>query len=382
MNKKIRMGMIGGSLNGFIGGVHRMAAALDQEIELVCGCFSENELRSKETGQRLGLNEERIYTSYALMLEKESQLPKEDRLDFITVVTPNYLHYAPAQLALEKGFHVLCEKPMTFSVKEAVHLYEQIKQSGLLFGLTHNYIGYPMVKEARSLIQAGRIGKVRKVFTNYLQGWLSQSIESEGQKQASWRTDPSKAGLSCCVGDIGTHAFHLTEWITGLMVNELAADVSTFVANRLLDDDASILIRFENGAKGCLSASQIACGEENELSIKIYGDLGGIEWLQSDPNTLIVKNADGSKEIRKTGAGNTYLSQDARNNTRLPGGHPEGYIESLANIYRDFAKEIYDFKNGIKNQSNIPGVADGVRGMQFIESALFSGKNNAQWVKI
>jgi predicted dehydrogenase len=376
------MGMIGGSLNGFIGAVHRMAAALDQEIELVCGCFSEDAKRSEETGLHLGLDTSRIYHSYASMIEGESNLPNDVRMDFISIVTPNHLHYSPAMMALDKGFHVLCEKPMAFSAEEALKLQAKVQSTALLFGLTHTYMGYPMVKEAKSLIQSGRIGAIRKVYATYLQGWLTEPLEKEGQKQASWRTDPAKAGISCCVADIGSHAFNMTEYMTGLKIKALAADVNIFVKGRLLDDDASILIQLEEGAKGCISVSQIACGEENELSIKIYGEKGGIEWLQSEPNTLIVKNPDGSKEIRKTGAGNAYLSAAARQHARLPGGHPEGYIEALANIYVGFAKAIQNIENAPNKDSNFPSVSDGVRTMQFIEATIESGKNKSQWISI
>jgi predicted dehydrogenase len=378
IKRKIRMGMVGGGKDAFIGAVHRMAASLDGQIELVCGAFSSDQKKSKETGRELFLNDSRIYNSFEEMIHSESTLSEKERMDFVAIVTPNHLHFAPSKLALQNGFHVLCEKPLCFSMQEALELEKIVKASGKIFGLTHNYTGYTMVKEAREIIKSGKLGKIRKVVAEYPQGWLSSGIEEEGQKQASWRTDPTKSGISCCVGDIGTHAANLTEYITGLKITEIAADVSTFVAGRSLDDDANILIRLEKGVKGILFASQVATGEENELKIRVYGEKGGIEWLQSEPNSLIVKYADQPKHIFKEGANNKYLSESARKNSRLPAGHPEGYIESFANIYRDFASAI----SGNKGVQDFPGISDGVRGMRFIEAAIESGKSNSKWIKL
>lgn len=374
--------MAGGSREGFIGQVHRMAAALDGQIELVCGAFSSDASRSMETGKALFLKEERIYGSFEEMITKEKMLPEEQRMDFLSVVTPNHLHFAPSKLALENGFHVLCEKPLAFSSQQAEALEKIVKQTGLIFGVTHNYTGYPMVKEAKEIIKSGAIGKVRKIIAEYPQGWLSARIEGEGQKQAGWRTDPKQAGISCCVGDIGTHAENLLEYITGLKIAELSADVSTFVEGRLLDDDANILIRLNNGAKGVILASQVAAGEENELKIRIYGEKGGIEWLQSDPNTLILKSSTEAKKILRTGNG--YLSEAAKAHTRIPAGHPEGYLESMANLYRNFAFAIDAFQNGEQPDPlyDFPTVTDGVRGMKFIEAVIDSGKRNGKWVRI
>jgi predicted dehydrogenase len=383
--KKIKMGMIGGSSEGFIGAVHRMAAALDGQIEIVCGAFSSDPEKSKKTGRDLFLNEERIYHSFEEMIHKERSLPKEERMDFVSVVTPNHLHFLPSRLALESGFHVLCEKPLSFSLKEAEQLSEIVKESGLIFGLTHNYTGYPMVKEARSIVRSGKLGKLRKIIAEYPQGWLSSDIEKEGQKQAGWRTKPDKAGISYCVGDIGTHAENLTEYITGLKIKELSADISSYVQGRKLDDDANILVRFEEGVKGVIIASQVASGEENELKIRVYGEKAGLEWLQSDPNTLVLKSNNEPKRILRAGAGNTYLSSHALAHLRLPGGHPEGYIESLANLYRNFALAIHSFKKGEKWKSDIydfPDIEDGVRGMKFIHAVIESGKNNSKWINL
>ncbi|WP_045462534.1 Gfo/Idh/MocA family protein [Sporocytophaga myxococcoides] len=382
MKRKVRMGMVGGGQDAFIGTVHRMAAALDGEIELVCGAFSSSESKSKASGAALYLSPDRVYVSFEEMINKERALPKDVRMDFVSIVTPNYLHAKPAILALENGFHVLCEKPLSLSSSEAEALRDKVKHSGLLFGLMHNYTGYPMVKEARSIVNSGRIGPVRKVIAEYMQGWLAARIEESGQKQADWRTDPDKAGISCCVGDIGTHAENLAEYITGLKISELSADVSTFVKGRKLDDDASVLLRFENGAKGVLFSSQIAIGEENELKIRIYGEMGSLEWLQSEPNSLLVKMNGAPVQVYRTGVDKSYLSKAALRETRLPGGHPEGYIESLANIYREFSRAIQGSQEGRKDEFDFPDIEDGVRGMRFIEAVIESGRKNAQWVKL
>lgn len=376
------MGMVGGGQDAFIGAVHRMAASLDGEIELVCGAFSSSEVKSKASGAALYLSPDRAYASFEEMIIKEKSLPDDVRMDFVSIVTPNFLHVKPAMLALENGFHVLCEKPLAISSSEAITLRDKVKQSGLLFGLMHNYTGYPMVKEARAIVNSGKIGPIRKVIAEYVQGWLASRIEESGQKQADWRTDPDKAGLSCCVGDIGTHAENLAEYITGLKISELSADVSTFVKGRLLDDDASVFLRFDNGAKGVLFSSQIAIGEENELKIRIYGEKGSLEWLQSEPNSLLVKMAGEPVQIYRTGVDKGYLSNAALNGTRLPGGHPEGYIESLANIYREFARAIKGNQEDGNKEFDFPDIEDGVRGMRFIEAVIESGRKNAQWVKL
>jgi predicted dehydrogenase len=378
MKRKLRMGMIGGGKDAFIGAVHRMAAALDGQIELVCGAFSSNPGKSKETGEELFLPQNRVYISFEEMINAESKLPEDERMDFVSIVTPNHLHFEPAKLALQNGFHVICDKPLCFSMQEALELEKIVNSCGKIFGLTHNYTGYPMVKEARELIKSGKMGKIRKVVSEYPQGWLASALEKGGQKQASWRTDPKKSGISCCVGDIGTHAANLAEYITGLKITEISADVSTFVEGRTLDDDANILLRLEKDAKGILFASQIATGEENELKIRVYGTKGSIEWLQSEPNSLIVKYADQPKQIFKAGVNNNYLSESARKNSRLPGGHPEGYIESFANIYRDFSSAVA----GNKEVHDFPDISGGVRGMRFIEAAIESGKNNSKWIKL
>lgn len=376
--------MIGGAGDAFIGAVHRMAASVDGQIELVCGAFSSHADKSIQTGKDLGLADNRIYTSYQEMILQEAKLPESERMEFVSIVTPNHLHFEPCMLALDNGFHVLCEKPLALNVQEATLLEQKIKATGLLFGLMHNYTGYPMVKQAREMIQKGNLGKIRKVVVEYMQGWLTDRIETSGQKQASWRTDPTKAGISCCTGDIGTHAENLAEYITGLKIQELAADVTSVVEGRTLDDDASVLLRMENGVKGLLFCSQIATGEQNELKIRVYGENGGLEWLQSEPNVLKLLWKDAPEQIYRTGAGKSYLSDAALAHTRLPGGHPEGYLEAMANLYRNFAYHIRAVKNSVDTNPlfDYPTISDGVRGMRFIEAVIESGKQNASWVKL
>jgi predicted dehydrogenase len=383
MKRKIRMGMVGGGRGAFIGAVHRMAAAIDGEIELVCGAFSSNPKKSKLSGADLYLPKDRVYGSYEEMIKKEAQLPLGERMDFISIVTPNHMHFAPAKMALENGFHVVCDKPLCFNLKEAKMLQKLVEKTGLLFALTHNYTGYPMVKQAKSMIAKNKIGKVRKVVVEYPQGWLSTFVEGTDSKQAAWRTDPKRSGIAGAMGDIGTHAENLAEYITGLKIKKMCADLSILVEGRKLDDDGNVLLEFDNGAKGILSASQIAAGEENNLRIRIYGEKAGLDWRQMEPNTLVVRWLDKSTEIMRTGVGN--LSSEAQAHTRLPGGHPEGYLEAFANIYRNFAKCMQarlENKKPNKVYTDFPNVADGVRGMQFIEKVVASSKSKLKWTKM
>jgi len=383
MSRKIRYGMVGGGRGAFIGAVHRIAAAIDGQIELVCGAFSSDPEKSKASGADFFLPAERCYGSFEEMILKEKALPADQRMDFISVVTPNHVHFPPAKLALENGFHVLSDKPATFDLAEAKLLGGLVEKSGLLYGLTHNYTGYPLVKEARDLIRAGKLGKIRKVVVEYPQGWLATRIEASGQKQAGWRTDPSKSGAGGCVGDIGTHAENLAEYITGLKIQELAADTSTFVEGRQLDDDINVLLRFNHGAKGVLHASQISVGEENNLNIRVYGEKGGIEWHQKEPNTLLVKWIDQPMQVYRTGNG--YLGPNAAAATRTPPAHPEGYLEAFANIYKNFANSIrarLENRQPTEVESDYPKIADGIRGMAFIEAVVASGKANAAWTKL
>lgn len=383
MSRKIRMGMVGGGRGAFIGAVHRMAAALDGEIELVCGAFSSDPERSKLSGEDFYLPEERVYGSFAEMIEKEKALPAGERMDFISIVTPNHVHYAPAKMALENGFHVVCDKPLCFNMEEALDLEKTVKETGLLFALTHNYTGYPMVKQARAMVKNGDIGTIRKIVVEYPQGWLSTKLEDSGLKQATWRTDPTKSGIAGAMGDIGTHAENLAEYISGLQITELCADLSTFVEGRLLDDDGNVLLHFENGAKGLLHASQISVGEENNLNIRIYGTKGGFQWFQQEPNSLHMRWLDKPMEILRTGVGE--LSPEAQAHTRIPGGHPEGYLEAFANIYRNFAfclRARLEGKEVDPLYQDFPTVADGVRGMRFIEKLLESNVSEQKWVKM
>lgn len=399
MNRKVRMGMIGGSLEGFIGAVHRRGAALDGEIDLVCGAFSSNPEKSKQTGEALYMDPARVYGSYEEMILKEKELPVGERMDFVSIVVPNHVHFPAAKFAIENGFPVVMDKPITLTTAEAKELKAIIDKSGLLFALTHNYTAYPMVKEAKHLVKTGVIGEIRKVIVEYPQGWLYELLEATGQKQADWRTDPERCGAAGGVGDIGTHAENLAEYITGLQITELCADLTIFVEGRKLDDDANILLRFNNGAKGILHNSQISHGEENDLNIRIYGTKGGLKWSQMEPNTLELTNQDTGSRIIRTGVGN--LSEHAQAHTRQPAGHPEGYIETFASIYRNFAMalrnewgvaaekaaggglgggsasggynpEIYDF----------PGVDDGLRGMGFIQTVVKSANDDKiKWTK-
>lgn len=374
------MGMVGGGKNAFIGAIHRIAANIDGLIELHCGAFSSNSEISKESGRSLFLPEEKCYSTYQEMMHSESLLPKEERMDFVTIVTPNFAHFAPAMLALEHGFNVIIDKPMTLSLEEAKKLEEKVNETGLILCLTHTYSAYPMVKQARAMIAGNQLGKIRKVMVEYPQGWLSTLSEKEGNKQAAWRTDPSKSGISGCMGDIGTHAAQLAEYISGLKITKLCADINIVVEGRKLDDDGNVLLKFDNGANGILVASQIATGEENALKIKIYGEKGGLEWHQMEPNTLLVKWPDAPAQIYRSG--NDYLFDVASFNSRTPGGHPEGYLEAFANLYKNFALTLFASLQGEKpteEMLDFPNASDGVRGMAFIESVIASGKSDQKW---
>ncbi len=383
MTRKIKMGMIGGGRGAFIGAVHRMAAGIDGQIEFVAGALDVNPEIAILSGQDLYLSPDRTYGTYQEMIEKESKLPDDERIDFVSIVTPNHVHFEPAKLALEHGFHVVCEKPMTYSYEEALVLEKLVEESGLIFALTHTYTGYPMIKQAREMIQSGVFGKIRKVVVEYPQGWLSTPLETTGQQQASWRTDPKKSGKAGSVGDIGTHAENLAETITGLKIVELCADVTTFVEGRQLDDDANVLIRFDNGAKGVLHVSQVSAGEENPVNIRVYGEKGGIQWHQHDPNTMYVKWLDKPMEVYRTGTG--YMGNMAQAHSRTPAGHPEGYLEAFGNIYRNFAKVVQaklDDSEPAPEYLDFPTVHDGVRGMRFIDAVIESGERNAEWIKL
>jgi predicted dehydrogenase len=383
LNRKIKMGMVGGGTDAFIGAVHRLAAFMDNQIELVCGCFSVDPEISKESGKLYYLPEDRVYESYEEMFEKEAQLPEGERMDFVSIVTPNFVHFDPAMMALDKGFNVVLDKPITFTLDEALQLKKKIDETGLTFALTHTYSGYPAVKHAKKMVADGEFGLIRKVFVEYPQGWLSSKLEDTGNPQASWRTDPKRSGKAGSMGDIGTHAHHLAEYITGLKVTELCAELKVFVPNRMLDDDGAALLRFDNGATGTLMATQIAAGVENAIKIRVYGDKGGLEWEQMEPNSLILNWLDAPMQVLRVGT--SMHSDIATHNTRVPGGHPEGYLEAFANIYRNFSLTVRARANGEEPTAEMldfPGVEDGIRGMQFIDTVVSAGYNDkVKWVK-
>jgi predicted dehydrogenase len=384
--RKLNMGMVGGGPGAFIGEVHRKAARMDGGIELVAGAFDIEPRKSRQMGRQLMLNPRRVYRTYAEMIERELKLPEGERIDFAAVTTPNNWHFPIAKDLLEAGFHVMCEKPMTFNSAEARALVRIVKKSRRVFGLMHNYTGYPMVKLAREMAKGGDLGRVRKIVVQYPQGWLASALERTGQQQASWRTDPRQSGASGCMGDIGTHAENLAEYITGLKISEICADLTTFVKGRRLEDDGNCIVRFGNGARGVLHASQVSIGEENNLAIWVYGDERALEWHQEHPNYLYVKSPDGPVEVWRRG--NPYVAEKspaAGRATRLPFGHPEAFIEAFANIYCNFADTVrarIERSRPDPLASDFPGVGDGLRGMLFIDTLIASAKSNRKWTKM
>ena len=377
---RVRMGMVGGGEGAFIGAIHRMAAALDGEIELVCGAFSSDSDRSRRSGALLNLSPERTYSHYEDMMSAEADLPADQRMEFVAIVTPNHLHFPVAKAALQSGFHVMSDKPATFDLAEALQLRQLVQDTGLLYGLTHTYTGYPLVKEARERIARGELGNIRKVVVEYPQGWLADRQEDQDNKQAAWRLDPARAGISSCMADIGVHAANLAEYVTGLNITEICADLTAFVAGRELDDDGSILLRMERGAKGLLFASQVCVGEENAVSLRVYGEHGGLEWRQQEPNTLWLKWPDRPTEMLRTGG--AYLGELAGANTRTPMGHPEGYLEAFANVYMAFAGKVKARESGVEESlrsQDCPGIDEAVRGMSFIELAVASSASDVKW---
>jgi len=381
MNRKLRMGMVGGGRGAFIGAVHRMAANLDGQIELVAGAFSSSPEKSKLSGEDFFLDPERVYESYQEMAEKESA--REDKIDFVSIVVQNHLHFDVAKTFLEAGFNVICDKPMTRTLEEARALRDIVNETGQVFCLTHNYTGYPMVKEARRMVNEGELGRILKIVSEYPQGYAVGDVEGEGQGQISnWRSDPAIAGSSNCMGDIGTHAHNLVRYITGLEVEEICSELTAFIPGRELDDDGNNLIRFEGGAKGIIYASQISNGDENALNIRVYGTKASLEWHQEDPNELIVKYANAPRKIYRRG--NDYLGEAASNNSRTPFAHPEGFIEAFANIYLAAAKAISDKIEGNASPEggyDFPDATDGVAGLAFIETAVKSSASEEKWVK-
>ena len=374
------MAMIGGGRDAFIGAIHRIAINMDGQIDIVAGALSVNPEVAIASGHDLFLDEERIYTDYKTMLEKEAAMPKDKRIDFVSIVTPNFVHFDPAIMALEKGFHVAIEKPMTFTLDEAKKLKTKVDETGLTLLLTHTYTGYPIIKQAKQMVKSGMFGKIRKIYVEYPQGWLSTFLEGSNNKQAAWRTDPKRSGIAGAMGDIGTHAFNMAEYVSGLQVTHLCANLNTVVDGRMLDDDGATFMKFNNGATGVLMATQIAAGEENCIKVRVYGEKGGLEWKQEDANTLLVRWLDKPTEIYRAGTG--YVSSYASHNSRTPAGHPEGYLEAFANLYRNFTLTVRAKMNGEKPKDewlDFPGVDDGIRGMAFIENVVASGKSDKKW---
>ena len=384
LKRKLRMGMVGGGRGAFIGSVHRMAAALDGRIELVAGAFSSDAEKSRLSGEDLFLDPARVYSSYAEMAEKEAALPEDQRIDFVSIVVRNDLHFEVAKAFLEAGINVICEKPLAFSLEQGKELKAIVDKSGLVFGLTHNYTGYPMVKEARAMVADGKLGKILKIVAEYPQGYAITALNDDSDGAISnWRMDPSVSGVSNCIGDIGSHAENLGRYITGLEIEELAAELSTFIPGRPLDDDGNMLVRYKGGAKGILYASQVSAGDENNLNIRIYGTEASLEWHQEHPNELIVKYAEKPREIHRRG--NSYNGQACSANTRLPFGHPEAFIEAFANVYLGVADAIADQVSGAYPRPegyDFPDVNDGVQGMAFIEAAVASSKANSAWTRL
>ncbi|NNF03425.1 MAG: Gfo/Idh/MocA family oxidoreductase [Rhodothermales bacterium] len=380
MDRKIRYAMVGGGPGAFIGGVHRMAAGLDGMWQLVGGAFSSDAARSAEAGRALHLDPDRVYGSWQQLIEAEAARPAGERIDAVSIVTPNHLHFPVADLSLDAGFHVVCDKPMTITLDDAEALCARVHRSGLVFALTHNYTGYPMVKQARHMASGGELGELRKVVVEYPQGWLSTLLEETGQKQAEWRADPERAGISSALGDIGTHCENLVHYVTGLEMEELFADLGTMVEGRAMEDDASLLIRYRGGARGILYASQVSIGEENALTLRVYGTKAAIEWRQEEPNRLIVKHPDRPAQVYLRGNG--YLCEAARRAGRIPPGHPEGFIEAFANIYANAGGAIAAHIDGREPDEldlDFPTVFDGARGVHFIHSAVASSREHS-WI--
>jgi predicted dehydrogenase len=377
--RKVRMGMVGGGQDAFIGAVHRMAANLDGNIELVCGAFSSDPAKSVSSGQSLYLPAERCYSDYAQMFAQEAKLPVQQRMQFVSIVTPNHLHFPVAKAALEAGFHVLSDKPATFTLQEALDLAEVLKTSNQLYGLTHTYNGYPLVKQAKHLAVTGVLGKITKVVVEYSQGWLANK-EDEGSKQAQWRVDPKRAGVSCCMGDIGVHAANLAEYVIGANISAMCSDLNAVVEGRQLDDDGTVLLRFDNGARGVLMSSQISVGEENNLRLRVYGEEGSLDWSQMEPTSLWLRTNDTPTQLIRTGVWEFCPAAQAA--MRTPAGHPEGYLEAFANIYQNFAIQVQAFEQGIpcSNEAyDVPGIEQAIRGMAFIENTVKFSQSEIKW---
>jgi predicted dehydrogenase len=381
-SRRLRLGMVGGGPGAFIGAVHRIAARLDDRYELVAAVLSSNPARSRSAAQDLHISPDRAYGSYTEMAATEAKRP--DRIDAVAIVTPNHLHYTMSKAFLEAGIHVICDKPLTTTLQEALDLAQIVRRTGLIFGLTHNYTGYPLVRQARQMIAEGQLGKIRVVQVEYAQDWLATPVEATGQKQAAWRTDPAQSGPAGCLGDIGTHAYNIACFVTGLECRQVAADLSIFVPGRRLDDNVQMLLRFEGGARGMLWASQVATGNGNNLRLRVYGDKAGLEWQQEEPNSMRFTRLGSPPEIiRRLGAGGN--SPAAAHASRIPAGHPEGYLEAFAQLYTDLAEQISARQLGRKPAPLsllVPNVEDGVEGMRFVSATLESSRRDAQWVDL
>jgi predicted dehydrogenase len=379
--RKLRMGMVGGGADALIGAVHRSAALVDGEIEFVAGALSSTKEKALASGRELRLPDERNYATWQEMLESELELPEEERIDFVSVVTPNHLHFPVAHAFAEAGFNVVLDKPMVHTSEQAERLVETVEKTGIVFAVTYNYSGYPMVKQARHMIREGQLGEIRKVIVEYNQGWLATRLEDSGAKQAEWRTDPARSGIAGAVGDIGSHAENLVSTITGLEVSEICAELTTFVEGRRLDDDANLLVRYTGGARGVLIASQISAGEENDLRIRVYGSEGGLEWRQEEPNYLVSKPMEAPAQVLKRG--NDYLCEEAKRASRLPAGHPEAFIEAFANVYMSVAGALRARHEGAGPgglRDDFPSVYDGARGVHFIEKTVESSRSEKKWL--
>lgn len=382
MDRKLRMGMVGGGKGSCIGPVHRMAALMHGRIELVCGAFSSTRIKSRESGNEYGLPESRLYGTYREMFRKEAKLPEAERMDFVTVVTPNNMHYPIAMAALDAGYHVVCDTPMTVSLDEAVNLKRKIEKTGQLFCLTHAYTGYPMVRQARRLVVSGELGDVRRVVVEYPQGWLAIRQENQGLKQAMWRMDPKRIGSTCAMADLGNHCENLAAYVTGLEIAEVCADLKTFVKGRPLDDDGNVMLRFSSGAVGLLWATEVGIGIENELRIRVYCEKGSVEWTHGDPNKLPVHWLDKPTEILQ---GGVACQRNAGIESRLLSGHPQGYVEAFATVYNDFAKtltKVLDGEELTETDVNFPEVYDGIRGLAFLDAVVKSSKSSEKWTPV
>ncbi len=374
------MGMVGGGVGAFMGAVHRSASALDGQFEMVCGAFNRDASKNVQTGQSLGIPEQRVYDSWRQLIYGEANLPPNERMEVLVIVTPNHLHANISEAAINAGFHVFCEKPASITLAEAQKVAQALETSDRLYGLAHTYLGYPMVWQAREMVLAGDLGRLRKIYVEYPQGWMSERQEAEGDQQAAWRSDPARAGVSGCMADIGTHAFGMAEFVSGQRITELCGELRAHLPGRRLDDDGVALFHTSEDASGVLMASQVCVGEENALKIRLYGDKGGLEWHQMEPNSLLHRRLGEPPRMLRAGIDQPRLYPAARDRCRLPGGHPEGYLEAMGNLYQSFACAVRQGMCG--SAPGVPGIAEGLRGMAFIETIVESQKSDRKWLPI